>query len=735
MKSNGGKTAYIAPNGLAATSDQIIFHFDGNNNDSDDIAALPIAALLSKAAGIEDKITLYFGNNLSEKNETQLTALRESAAFAESIGVSTVDYQANIAGATASLAALINSGQTILFIEGGPMEALYRALDASNSSLHGNVTLVSHASWNETRDVISRPGVKEARTLDDIEDDFPSVRVVEISDQNKGKNNSEGFYNSGFSWMDGSGDSTIAAAREAMKGAGKTNKLNDASDTGMLYYALTGDQNGDARDVRAYLESSSAFGASAAPEPDPAPEPEPEPEPVKEPVAEAPIEAAPEPVKEPVAEAPIEAAPEPVKEPVAEAPIEAAPEPVKEPVADAPIEAAPIDEKAGLSLLSFFLADAKTSETLAALADDEEIPAALLAGREVTVFAEATGGVALGSVKLTVDGHTRLENAEPYALFGDKDGDFFGGRGFEPGVSTIEAVAYAGRGGSGGVLERAKLSFEVVEAADAAPAPIASPPVAADPIVEEPIVEEPIIEAPVAEQPVVKTPIEEPIAATPDTEDEAAAPEAPVVETPRAPEVVDQDDEARTEAPEPAAPAEPATSLLALYLVDVDTGETLAEIGPNDVVPASLVAGRDVTFAAELVDGASKPASVSLSFEGETKIEKQAPYTLFGDYDGEYFGGVKLSKGGNTVDLAVYGDRHGQGTVWERASVTFDIVDDDAFAEASSADSGDAMALMAVMQSENAGAAPVSRRDAGADAEPAAIAVFDAEAEEASLGF
>ncbi|MEO1264633.1 MAG: hypothetical protein AAFV26_02885, partial [Pseudomonadota bacterium] len=38
-----------APGSLAANADQIVFHFDGNNYDPDDIAAVPIAALLAKA--------------------------------------------------------------------------------------------------------------------------------------------------------------------------------------------------------------------------------------------------------------------------------------------------------------------------------------------------------------------------------------------------------------------------------------------------------------------------------------------------------------------------------------------------------------------------------------------------------------------------------------------------------------------------------------------------------------
>ncbi|MEM8598065.1 MAG: Ig-like domain-containing protein, partial [Pseudomonadota bacterium] len=59
----------LDPNGLAAMADRIVFHFDGNNQDADDIAAIAVAALLAKAGGIESKTTFLYGNNLSEPND------------------------------------------------------------------------------------------------------------------------------------------------------------------------------------------------------------------------------------------------------------------------------------------------------------------------------------------------------------------------------------------------------------------------------------------------------------------------------------------------------------------------------------------------------------------------------------------------------------------------------------------------------------------------------------------
>jgi hypothetical protein len=43
--------------------DYIVSHFDGNNNDEDNIAAT-----LTDAAGLSDKSTFFYNNNLEEPN-------------------------------------------------------------------------------------------------------------------------------------------------------------------------------------------------------------------------------------------------------------------------------------------------------------------------------------------------------------------------------------------------------------------------------------------------------------------------------------------------------------------------------------------------------------------------------------------------------------------------------------------------------------------------------------------
>ncbi|MGD1896745.1 MAG: hypothetical protein ACFB16_07310, partial [Phormidesmis sp.] len=168
---------------LVNSVDQIIFHFDGNNNDPDDIAALPVAAAIAKSANLQDKTTFFYGNNLSEPNSSsQVQKMRDSAEFAEKLGIDTHSYQDGIDKTTNELVEILNSGQKVLAIEGGPMEAIYRALEKTSAANRSNLTLVSHSSWNEDRDKGSRPGGGKPRTWDDIRSDFSEVTQIDIKD-------------------------------------------------------------------------------------------------------------------------------------------------------------------------------------------------------------------------------------------------------------------------------------------------------------------------------------------------------------------------------------------------------------------------------------------------------------------------------------------------------------------------------------------------------------------------
>ncbi len=237
--------------GIAKDADLILFSFDGNNNDDDDISAMPVAAAMVNAAGLQGNTTFLINNSRDEADVAwQVEAMRSSAEFVRRMGIPVLDYAADEAGTLAKLVAILSSGKKILSLEGGPMGTIYRALQATPTAFHANVTLVSHSQWNENRD-----NSGENKKWNAMKERFPGVTYIDISDQNgdRGNEMAPGFWKETWNRLDAHETSPVLKAmREKMLAAKE--KVNDASDAGMMYYALTGKQDGNVRDLLALFE-------------------------------------------------------------------------------------------------------------------------------------------------------------------------------------------------------------------------------------------------------------------------------------------------------------------------------------------------------------------------------------------------------------------------------------------------------------------------------------------------
>ena len=103
------------------------------------------------------------------------------------------------------------------------------------------------------------------------------------------------------------------------------------------------------------------------------------------------------------------------------------------------------------------LVDAGADRVLFALGPHTVLEADSIEGRSLSVMAEpAVAGVR--SARMLLDGaQVRVENVEPYALFGDASGDFEGGLAVTgwPGVE-VGVELHGGRGGAGALLGRAE---------------------------------------------------------------------------------------------------------------------------------------------------------------------------------------------------------------------------------------------------------------------------------------
>lgn len=117
--------------------------------------------------------------------------------------------------------------------------------------------------------------------------------------------------------------------------------------------------------------------------------------------------------------------------------------------------------------VTYQLVDAAADRVLDTLVDGAVIDAALVDGGDWTLVATPVGAFAdaVESVRLTFDGTTQTESFAPYALFGDRNGDYSGsGKALQPGTYTLQTTYFADDGGAGTVLGTDTLSVTVAAA-------------------------------------------------------------------------------------------------------------------------------------------------------------------------------------------------------------------------------------------------------------------------------
>lgn len=89
-------------------------------------------------------------------------------------------------------------------------------------------------------------------------------------------------------------------------------------------------------------------------------------------------------------------------------------------------------------LLEFFFVNTATDKVIGKLEDGAKVAAEDLQG-PVSIFAnDVDDGVDIGAVRLAYGGHTQFEGVEPYALFGNRGGDYQGGTSFGRGSHDVE---------------------------------------------------------------------------------------------------------------------------------------------------------------------------------------------------------------------------------------------------------------------------------------------------------
>jgi hypothetical protein len=160
-------------------------------------------------------------------------------------------------GAVEHLTSVINKStdkDPLYLIVGGPMELIYRALEAADSSARQHVKLVSHHNYNQ----YFKPRLWH-RNWNDVNALVPEIGYLRIKDQN-GNNDTglKGTANSDFSWLQNHADPNLNWVYERIA-AGKP----DVSDAGMLTWLIG--INGK-NEVVTIPEMQAWFGTGIVPE-------------------------------------------------------------------------------------------------------------------------------------------------------------------------------------------------------------------------------------------------------------------------------------------------------------------------------------------------------------------------------------------------------------------------------------------------------------------------------------
>jgi hypothetical protein len=236
------------------SNNRIAIDADGNYNDPDDWAATPMELALLAKRGLQSKLVHYSWANIIGPNDiTFYNEMKTSTlGAADRFGFARAkffDCRSNLQTAIASLRNQIDistSSNPLFILALGPMEVLWRAVNVSNSAKRQYVTVISHSKWNNTQTY--PPTMRHTRA--DVE--ALGVNWIQITGQNPRlyTRNADGSPNwSPWFWL----RDAVQARMRWIYGRMKVSGRPDVSDSGVVYYLLTNDQNATPSKFRTFF--------------------------------------------------------------------------------------------------------------------------------------------------------------------------------------------------------------------------------------------------------------------------------------------------------------------------------------------------------------------------------------------------------------------------------------------------------------------------------------------------
>ena len=248
---------------------RIAISADGNAHDKDDWGATPASLAIIAKAGKKRKLVNYDYNSHLWGNDFDTVRVdgrdvkkywdkemgKSVNGAIDKFGYKFIkdnffNDQTDKQEAIDNLAAEIEkstSSNPLYFVLAGPAEILYQAAQKATEG-HSNVTVITHSTWNDSNQSNEHPN--QCHKLSEVKD----VKVHRIDDQNGERTDKDsGFWNvindKTYEFMKTSENKELNFVYDRIKASGK----DDISDSGIVYYLLTGDENGNASKLESFL--------------------------------------------------------------------------------------------------------------------------------------------------------------------------------------------------------------------------------------------------------------------------------------------------------------------------------------------------------------------------------------------------------------------------------------------------------------------------------------------------
>ncbi len=237
------------------TDNRIAVTADGNYNDPDDWVSTPMELALLAKRGLQANLVHYDWADIIGPNDPVYYDQMKQSTFGaiDRFGFDIAkffDCRTELDAALNNLRQEIDvstASDPLFILAAGPMEVLWRAVDASDPEARQFVTVISHTKWNAG--TTYPPEMTHTRA--DVE--ALGVNWIQIINQNvRLYTRTDGVDNwTPWVWLRDAIDSRMRWIYGRMRVSGKP----DVSDAGLAYYLLTNDQKGTASKFKKFFGS------------------------------------------------------------------------------------------------------------------------------------------------------------------------------------------------------------------------------------------------------------------------------------------------------------------------------------------------------------------------------------------------------------------------------------------------------------------------------------------------